>query len=616
VQNLNEYQIRDLALGEHRWRIDWFGAVTYAERYRRKSQPLIEVQLSQLPSDLHDLNQLFSLGHDRWPKTRQARLPVGFLSWLRIGDIWKDGRLIESPAYDSECFHDLHIDRGTTSIIKAGLSEDENRLFYLPLSHHPYHVRHTQSYCILINSSDHKIVIPAVELIRFYFGSSSNLISRIFDVPFSPENFWRNVEPGEYGNKPTIHLASGLSGRSATDIGRIAFSKSARAAVELIGNSCIAATANQQSAYPKAIFPFEGTTDLVASGKWLPFDTNERGVFIVFKLISCSHPFPFTGLHYTSERKGSSNTQAEAFSSTPEHLSSFRDRRFVKALKAIREIVNREPGRSKIARELESQARPQFPDLEWKRISKIDPAEVPTIMSSLKGVSIVSGSSVGEDGQDTKIQPIDVVNVAAASSIPYGSRTSIYELSTAVFLDLTAKLLASGKFVSVDFVRLSSRQRFDYLSTMPLIIDEDGEISSSCLVTLSNDLENQQIKTCHRRISVGRALELHASHFFMVPELSSTGENSSQEIELHLITDISKSIRSNDDLHAAIASHFMSCTKPGKSTVLGVGVESMWHCEILENGVVPISATVSDRLYQTFLSHLSSTNSQPDRPRI
>jgi len=48
LTNIDEYQIRDLTFGDQRWRIDWFDPVTYAERYRRKSQPLIEIQLSHL----------------------------------------------------------------------------------------------------------------------------------------------------------------------------------------------------------------------------------------------------------------------------------------------------------------------------------------------------------------------------------------------------------------------------------------------------------------------------------------------------------------------------------------------------------------------------------------
>jgi len=123
------------------------------------------------------------------------------------------------------------------------------------------------------------IVIPAIELVRFYFGSSSNLVARLFDAPFSSEKFWIGMEPDGTGARPKIHLAPGISGRSATDVGRIALSRWARSAAELIGNSCVAATANGQRAYPKAIFPFDGATNLGASGKWLPFEETNAVCF-------------------------------------------------------------------------------------------------------------------------------------------------------------------------------------------------------------------------------------------------------------------------------------------------------------------------------------------------
>lgn len=605
ISYAEDYQIRDLAFGEHDWRIDWFGAVAYAERYRRKSQPLIEVQLSQVPENLQSVDQLFQLTGEQWPKTRQVKLPVGFLSRLRIGDIWQNGRLLNSPTYDISNFNNLQITRSTASIIKAGVSEDDERRFYLPISHHPFHIRHTHSYCLLIKSGDTRIVVPAIELIRFYFGSSSNLISRIFDAPFSPEKFWVYLEPGERGDKPKIHLATGLSGHSASDIGRIAFSKSARAAVELIGNSCIAATVNQQKAYPKAIFPFEGKTDLTASGKWLPFDGNERGVFLVFKLISCSHPFPFEGLRYTSERKGSSTSQANFANPKSDQSYGQHEKRFFRALTEVKQVVDQEPSRAKSTRELKSMASPQFPDLVWKKIAKVDIDQVPTVLHSLSGVSMISSSSVGEAGSDPTVQPIDLVAASGAHLPMKGSATATDVLTTTVFLDLTSKLLTSGRFVSVEFVRLDSRQRFDYLSTMPMIVDEDGQVSPSCLIPVTNDKEGASTKTRHRRLSVGRALELYVTYYFMVPESLPTSDDLPQEVELHLIADRSRSISDNSTLQAAIGAHFsQNSSEIGKSVELATGVKSVRFKTQNSIGLLGETNLISEQFYRHVLSYL------------
>lgn len=299
----DRYQITDLAKDNLNWRVDWFGALTYSERYRRTSQPLIEIQLSCLPETSSNPNQLFQFRNNEWPKTKQIKLPIGLLPFFKIGDIWREGYCVDSPNYDVAHVGELDVGRDNSTLIKAGLPSEYSGDYYLPLSHHPYHIRHTQSYCLLIEHKNCHLVIPSIELIRFYFGSSSSLVSRLFDAPFTHESLW--VGTDDTGNRryPRIHLAPGISGRSASDIGRIAYSRTARAAAELIGHSCIAASANKELVYPKAVFPFEDTTDLRVSGKWLPFGGNERGVFLVFKILSCSHPFPFDTLRYTSTKK-------------------------------------------------------------------------------------------------------------------------------------------------------------------------------------------------------------------------------------------------------------------------------------------------------------------------
>lgn len=599
MANVDEYQIRELAKDEHCWRIDWFGAVTYAKRYRRASQPLIEIQLSQVPDDLRDVSDLFVLKNDQWPKTRQINLPVGLLPLFKIGDIWRDGRLINSPDYDLAHFDNLWVGKNKTSLIKSGLPEDDGGAFYLPIAQHPYHIHHTQSYCVLVKSDSCNIVLPASELIRFYFGSSSTLVSRIFDAPFSQKKFWISTDYDSRGT-PKIHLAPGISGCSASDIGRIAFSKSARAAAEIIGNSCVAATANAERAYPKAVFPFDGSTDLVASGKWLTFDGNEHGVFLVFKLISCTHPFPFASLRYTSERNGPLSAKSQ-FSNASGCQRGEQEKRFSKARQETKVIVDEEPDRARKPRDIGFfVGEIKFPDLARKQVSKVEPDQVPTILLSQNGVSILSGSSVGDGGCDAKVQPIELAGTSGGNIALTGNSAAANALTTTVFLNLTTKLLESGRFISIDIIRLDPRQRFDYLSMMPQIIDNDGEVSSVCLIVSSENDAGAKMTTRNRRISIGRAQGTSSIIFFLVPESQQAMDHFEQEVELHLIIDTSNAITTNADLLAAIAVHFSRPVQFEKPVELIVGVTAMvFKVAYLSNELShDQTEIISSRLYQ------------------
>lgn len=154
--------------------------------------------------------------------------------------------------------------------MKAGLAIDEH--FLLPLGQHPWHRNHTQSYCVAVTLADgRRLLVPCVELIRFYFGSSSNLLQRLFTGPLRPEMLWTSKRADTENRHLHLVLANRLSGTSAADIGRIAESGLAWRAAAGIHASCQKATAQRHPAYPYTGFPFEGTTDLVASGIWLPF---------------------------------------------------------------------------------------------------------------------------------------------------------------------------------------------------------------------------------------------------------------------------------------------------------------------------------------------------------
>lgn len=82
--------------------------------------------------------------------------------------------MILKPKYQHGTFINLDINPRTTSFIKAGLPLDD--AYLIPLAEHPWHRKATQSYCLCVELPQEKrLLIPCLELIRFYFGSPSRL---------------------------------------------------------------------------------------------------------------------------------------------------------------------------------------------------------------------------------------------------------------------------------------------------------------------------------------------------------------------------------------------------------------------------------------------------------
>src|SRR5471030_1133288 len=194
----SSYQIRELTTDSHCWRVDWIGSVTYARRYHRPSQPLFEIQFSLVDNADCDEHSLFYLKREECPKTRNLQLPVGLWPMFKIGDFWQNGICVRSPDYDLATFDCLEIGLTQSPVIKAGLPHDEDGNFYLPIGAHPYHACYTQSHCIHVRATECHIISPSSELIRFYFGSSSNLISQLFDAPLTPQKLWTEIEESDF----------------------------------------------------------------------------------------------------------------------------------------------------------------------------------------------------------------------------------------------------------------------------------------------------------------------------------------------------------------------------------------------------------------------------------
>lgn len=455
------------------WRLDWFGECAYPGSVRRYAQPSIKVVLSPLRSDPTDHSALILPDATDHQHQHEAWAPIAALPMLAIGDLWQHGQQIASPDYQIESFKGLGISSETASFVKAGLAIEEH--FLLPLSCHPWHRLHTQSYCVAVSlDARRRLLVPCIEIIRFYFGSSSNFLQRLFTAPLAQENLWSSKRFNPATRHLHLVLANKLSGLSASDIGRIAESKFAWRAAAGIYASCQKASAHRHPVYPYTGFPFEGATDLVASGVWLPFGDQENATFLAYRLHTCSHPFPFRSLSYEAgERKAL-------------HASSGDDRAGAGNILRSRsptqkaEAADTDPGGSKGQRRAAFVTQHRFPDLLRKQIWREKIEIIPNADVFLRHADgCLEQVALGESTWSSTMPGIDVSRADAGEQaqtevpLPWFVQAGLKTITTDQAYEpsgMQIKIVCPvGKLVPV--------------FSLPVVISEDGEIASELLFT-------------------------------------------------------------------------------------------------------------------------------------
>jgi hypothetical protein len=452
------------------WRVDWFGECAYPGGVRRYAQPSIRVALSPLRCDPNDHAALLSPDCTDHHHQIEVWPPVATLPLLAIGDIWHEGRHVASPDYQVERFKGLRITPDTSAFVKAGLALEGH--FLLPLGHHPWHRNHTQSYCVAVTLNDGRhLLVPCVELIRFYFGSSSNLIQRLLTGPLRSEKLWTSKRFNPENRHLHLVLASGLSGASAADIGRIAESRLAWRAAAGIYASCQKATAQRHPAYPYTGFPFEGTTDLEASGTWLPFGDQAEATFLVYRLRSCTFPFPFHSMSYEA-----SDRKARRDRNGGENAAASRSAR--KKAEVAGPATDGDPGTNRAQRRGFFRDRRQFPDLARKQVWREKIEAMPKadvflrhVDGSLEQVAFGEGDAYADSaGVDACEAPVDSFESGKAAQLPRFVNVALEAIAAAPDFPLGAQLVLA---------RPTGKQ--DAVFSLPMVVGEDGEIADRLL---------------------------------------------------------------------------------------------------------------------------------------
>lgn len=465
--------IPQLTPDERMWRIDWFGEFYYPP-ILSNSQPSVRVAISPVLCDSSDSGAMLAATATNLNNQRQISLKAGLLGLVKIGNIWQNGQCISTPDYQTEKFEKLNVNKTTSTIIKAGLPI--NGEFILPLDEHPWHRLQTMSYCLnVMLPNDRRIIIPCVELIRFYFGSSSKLLHLLFTRQISTEDFWKHNNFDSHSGHLHLKLAESLSGMSATDIGRIALDNNAWRAARLIFDTCMAASTARESIYPFTGFPFVGETDLVCTGKWLSYGTTPIATFVVYQLKSCSRPFPFKSLSYET----ADNKKVVAKKNKPADQTPKSDNKTV-TLKSTniktQSVVDTDPGKSKSSKEHWMEGTPRFVDLAKKRVwrERYDTIDPPATIL-VKDAAIDKQAGVGNGkNSNKKTRSIDVGKGYSRSELSEINPKQHKFVLDGIKLAIKRLKLQANK-ITTELITLSGNTH--PVISLPYLVDEHGEIN-------------------------------------------------------------------------------------------------------------------------------------------
>lgn len=464
----------DLTPDRGSWRLDWFGEVSYPPVHLRYAQPSVRILLSPLTSEFDDHETLNSTDATDLSRQQSVWVPIGSLPLLRIGSVWREGQMILKPKYQHGTFINLDINPRTTSFIKAGLPLED--AYLIPLAEHPWHRKATQSYCLCVELPQGKrLLIPCFELIRFYFGSSSNLLGRLFKGPLQEAQLWRTKQFDTASQHLHLELVPYMSGASAADIGRIALDKNAWHSAAGIYSSCVKATSQQQQAYPYTHFPFYGRTTLMATGRWVSFAGKRDMTFVAYELQSCSHPFPFTSLSYEVD-KSSTSRQKQKGGCPPSQPTTppIRSTRFSEQV-----ALNQEgdPGRGKTPRAWPTFDKAKFPDLRKKPVwlEKLVQASGASLF-----VRHVDGSleqvAFGDNTDNSNNRGIDIGEHVPPAEICM-DETKLPGFVRAG-IRLLRKKMVDDTGTSTALVLQQMQGQPDAVFSLPWLADEDGVIDS------------------------------------------------------------------------------------------------------------------------------------------
>jgi hypothetical protein len=188
-------------------------------------------------------------------------------------------------------------------------------------------------------------------------------------------------------------------------------------AAAMVSTSMLKAKSTGEPAFIQSFFPFEGTTILDVSGKWLSHQGEANQTFLVYGVNSCSHAFPFKSLRYVmseTDTKPEYSHSQQRPNDTSEITGSSGD-------KNNQPLVEKDPSSQLQGRTRPIFLREKFPDLRGKPIWKdrvLSFKEWLAKMAKTSKGSAVEVGAIGDGGSSSRLRPTELEALCQKNNLP------------------------------------------------------------------------------------------------------------------------------------------------------------------------------------------------------
>lgn len=301
-------KIKEFPMDGKFWRVDWKGAVLPNPDVT--TEPLFQIVLSPF------LDNPFKMRGDKRASVSQTdvehqivvNIGIGQLPLIATGSIWMNGICQDILAGKYEAINNLLISPQTTQIITA--THKENGKNIIPYKSYRIGKAGAGSKLVAIerNGDPFALLIPVMELVRFYYAISTNLSHALFfgslqHNPDSVINLSRTHYRAE-DDRFFLGLRQHITDEEGWIIARILHSKEAFLASCKIHDAVLKNAINHNFIHIESDFPFTGLTNLEARVKWIQQSEDSPWRCLVLSLERCSAPLPYSHLTVIRDNDG------------------------------------------------------------------------------------------------------------------------------------------------------------------------------------------------------------------------------------------------------------------------------------------------------------------------
>jgi hypothetical protein len=250
-----------------------------------------------------------------------VEVAVGLWPYLKPGTLWRNGKLVSDPPYETEVFQVGPSSRSLTPAVNAkayftgegGEGEEPRHHYYIPFRRYPFPDEGLKARILLLPATtpggeDVTLITLCHEVFRFYYANSSPLAVALLAGEledheigvYNPDPALTYLDPLDATGR--LRLRQKMVDEDAAIAGRIALDEVANAHARDIHPSIVRNKTNHGAFVLDAYPPFAGGAMWRVHGQ--AYTLAGRRFFLVYWIETCSAAFPFSSLYFSRDNDG------------------------------------------------------------------------------------------------------------------------------------------------------------------------------------------------------------------------------------------------------------------------------------------------------------------------